>query len=333
MDVDFVVMWVDGNDPEWIAQKSLYQSSKKDDSNSSYRFRDWDLMRYWFRAVEKYCPWVNNIYFVTFGHFPKWLNLDCPKLHLVKHTDFIGEEYLPTFNANAIEMNIHRIEGLSDRFVLFNDDMFVLRPLDKDVFFYDDLPCTYASEIPVQFVGTGGIWQHLIVNDMRTINNHFDKREQVSIYRKKYRSSLYSWKDNVRTRILETLYPEHFLGFKNLHAPAPFLKRTFEIIWEKENELLTQTTSHKFRTENDVNQWLSIWWQVAEGSFSPGIIDNLVEDINDENIDKLCSVIKKQSHDMICLNDSSDSINFDNLKKQLSTAFESILSESSIFEK
>ena len=35
--IDFVVTWVDGNDP-------------------NVRFRDWDNMQYWFRAVEKFAP-------------------------------------------------------------------------------------------------------------------------------------------------------------------------------------------------------------------------------------------------------------------------------------
>lgn len=333
MDIDFVVMWVDGNDPEWIQQKALYQGKTTDDSNASYRFRDWDLMRYWFRSVEQYCSWVRNVYFVTCGHLPEWINLDCPKLHHIKHVDFIPEEYLPTFNANTIEMNLHRIKGLSEKFVLFNDDMFVLRPLEKEVFFRNGLPCTYGAEIPVQFVGQGGIWQHLIINDMRLINNHFNKKEQVEKNKKKYRSSIYSWKDNVRTAILEQLYPESFLGFKNLHAPASFVKRTYESIWDKEPELLTLTSSHKFRTAEDVNQWLCIWWQVAQGDFEPGVIDNIVEDISDDNIDGLCSIIQQQSHDMICLNDSSNSIDFDILKTSLIKAFETILPNKSIFER
>ena len=58
MDIDFVVLWVDGNDPEWRAEKAKYQGAVTDDSNSVNRFRDWGLMPYWFRAVEKFTPWV-----------------------------------------------------------------------------------------------------------------------------------------------------------------------------------------------------------------------------------------------------------------------------------
>ena len=135
MDIDFVVLWVDGNDPQWQAQKAKYQGKTLDDSNAAHRFRDWGLMPYWFRAVEKFCPWVRKVHFVTCGHVPQWLNLDCPKLNHVKHSDYIPAEYLPTFSANTIEMNIHRIPDLAEHFVFFNDDMFLVRPMAEDAFF------------------------------------------------------------------------------------------------------------------------------------------------------------------------------------------------------
>ena len=72
MDIDFVVLWVDGNDPEWRAEKAKYQGAVTDDSNSVNRFRDWGLMPYWFRAVEKFTPWVHKIHFVTCGRIPEF---------------------------------------------------------------------------------------------------------------------------------------------------------------------------------------------------------------------------------------------------------------------
>ena len=99
--VDFVVTWVDGNDPVWQAEKAKYSPHKTEDARTS-RYRDWDNMQYWFRAVEKFAPWVNKIHFVTYGHLPKWLNTDNPKLHIAKHSEFIPEKYLPTFSARPV---------------------------------------------------------------------------------------------------------------------------------------------------------------------------------------------------------------------------------------
>ncbi len=136
--IDFVVTWVDGSDPTWCEQRDFYakelgRASTADSGDP--RFRDWDIFRYWFRAVEQYAPWVHNVYLVTCGHVPEWLKTDAPKLKVVKHTDFIPEEYLPTFSSITIELNLHRIKDLSEHFVYFNDDMFLNQSVIPEDFF------------------------------------------------------------------------------------------------------------------------------------------------------------------------------------------------------
>lgn len=333
MDIDFVIPWVDGSDPNWQAEKAKYQGKTLDDSNSANRFRDWGLLPYWFRAVEKFTPWVRKIHFITWGHLPAFLNTENPKLHIVLHEDYLPIEYRPTFNANTIEMNIHRIDGLSEYFVYFNDDMFILRPMAENSFFANELPCTFGAEVPFSVTGEAGIWQHLIVNDLRTINTRFNKREQIRKNARKYRNSIYGIKTNIRTFMAEKLFPENFLGFQNLHAPAAFLKSTFEEIWRKEPELLHETSKHHFRTSDDVNQWLALWWQVASGDFTPRLVDNVVKGVDDLTIEGLCSIIVRQHHDMICLNDPSGDIDFERMTTKLKASFQEILPNKSQFER
>ena len=136
--IDFVILWVDGNDKAWLEEKNKYLNIKGDSGKN--RFRDWDNLQYIFRGIEKHADWVNKIFFITWGHLPKWLNTDNPKLRIVKHEEFIPKEYLPTFNSNVIELNLHRIKDLSEKFVLFNDDLFILKDLKKEDFFKSNLP-------------------------------------------------------------------------------------------------------------------------------------------------------------------------------------------------
>ena len=105
------------------------------------RFREMNIFRYWFRAVERYAPWVNKVFLVTNGKFPDWINPDNPKLVLVKHEDYIPEEYLPTFNSCTIELHLHRIKDLSEHFVYFNDDIMLNGLVSPDYFFKNELPC------------------------------------------------------------------------------------------------------------------------------------------------------------------------------------------------
>ena len=333
MDIDFVILWVDGSDPEWLKEKSKYEIKWGDDSDTVNRCRDWNLLHYWFRAVEEFTPWVRKIHLVTWGHVPVFLNLEAPKLHIVRHEEFIPQKYLPTFSSHAIEMNIHRIPGLAERFVYFNDDMFLLRSFQPEEFFKNGLPCTYGGEVPIEIIGNIGIWQHAAVNDLGIVNAHFSKREAVAKYGKKYRNKCYRWKDNIRTLALEKLYPDYFTGFKNIHAPAAYLKSTFQAIWNAEPEKLDSTCNDKFRTSNNVNQWVALWWQVASGQFSPALIDNLVMKITNDTIDELCDVIERQSHDYICLNDPEEEIDFQKLSRRLGKSFKTILPEKSQFEK
>lgn len=42
----------------------------KNIDNRVIRYRDWENLKYWFRGVETFAPWVNKVYFITYGHIP-----------------------------------------------------------------------------------------------------------------------------------------------------------------------------------------------------------------------------------------------------------------------
>ena len=142
-EIDCVILWVDGADEKWKKRKDFYsrefvefQQDAGDD-----RFRDWDTLRFLYRGLDKFAPWFRRIYLVTDRQVPAWLNLNDNKIYVVDHREFIPEEYLPTFNSHTIEMNLHRIKGLSEYFVYFNDDMFLLNRVEPQLFFNNRLPC------------------------------------------------------------------------------------------------------------------------------------------------------------------------------------------------
>ena len=106
--IDFVLPWVDGNDKEWIKKKNQFREINTTGSDEN-RYRDWGLLKYWFRSSEINAPWVNKIFLITDNQIPSFLNTDNPKLKLVFHKDYIPSQYLHTFNSSSIEMNVHRI--------------------------------------------------------------------------------------------------------------------------------------------------------------------------------------------------------------------------------
>jgi hypothetical protein len=105
MDIDFVITWVDMDDPKWQAEFAKYSGKKENTKNgvSEARFRDYGFLKYWFRGVEKFAPWVRKIHFVTSGQKPDWLDANNPKINLVNHKDYIPAQFLPTYNSVVIE--------------------------------------------------------------------------------------------------------------------------------------------------------------------------------------------------------------------------------------
>ena len=93
-----------------------------DDHYSANRFRDNDELRYSLRSIWRFAPWVRHVFIVTNGQVPHWLNLDHPRLTLVTHSDiYPNQSHLPTFSSPSIESHLHRIPGLADYYVYFND--------------------------------------------------------------------------------------------------------------------------------------------------------------------------------------------------------------------
>ena len=330
--IDFVIMWVDGSDPTWLEEKNKYLEKKIDTSNAINRYRDMGLLKYWFRGVEKFAPWVNKVHFVTWGHIPSWLNTNNSKLNVVKHEDFIPKKYLPVFNASAIEIHLHRINGLSEKFVFFNDDMFLLKPTDSSYFFKNDLPCDFwRDNIPYCDKDTDPLFEHILLNDKMLICRHFNKREVI----KKNFSKCFNLKYGKRNIRFLLLYKWPYMaGFDNFHVAAPFLKSTFEELWEKEYDALETTSYSKFRRMVDVNQYVFQLWQIYTGRFTPKSIKEtgMFFALSNDN-SAIFDVIDKQKTNMICINDSDLSIDYEKVIKELAEHFDKILPNKSSFER
>lgn len=325
--IDFVIMWVDGNDLEWQKEKNLYEGNAKGD-NRNIRFRDWDNLHYWFRSVEKYAPWVNMVHFVTWGHIPKWLNTKHPKVNIVKHTDFLEKDNLPTFNSRAIEINLHRIKDLTEHFVYFNDDMFLTKPVKKEDFFKKGLPRDIAIPNPCPSNSRLGIGC-AISNNMEIINTTFNKRKAIRSNFTKWFNPLY--KKHIIASVCMIPWG-HFASFSSTHIPHSYLKSTFEQLWEREQAILKETSKSKFRDKNNVNQWLMRYWQLASGKFIPRNIDDGKLFMLKEGNSEALNAIKDQSFKMICINDTVDIKEFEMQKEEIKRAFNEILPEKSLFE-
>lgn len=330
--IDFVIPWVNGNDPAWLAEKAKYNNLAKgleEDVNSVERYRDWDLMKFWFRGVEKYAPWVNKIHFVTWGHVPTFLNIDHPKICIVNHKDFIPNECLPLYNASAFEMVLHRIPCLADHFVYFNDDTFLVNPVKEADFFKDGLPCGYFEDNPCSTCGCDNVGRQ-VFNALSLINKHFKKHEMIKKNFFKYFSQPFLSKSFFHT-LLSSPW-DRILGIPSPHLPTAFLKSTWDKVWAAEPQILNRTLHSKFRKSENVQQELFRYWQFMEGNFAPQKVIGKYFYLTDKTIDAACHAIKNCNYKEICLNDGPID-NFHEAQQKLIDAFETKLSQKCSFEK
>ena len=71
--IDIVVTYLNDQDQQWQEEFNKYKQYEVSkgwiNPNSvqafgEERIRNWDITQYWFRGVEKCCPWVNKIFFI-----------------------------------------------------------------------------------------------------------------------------------------------------------------------------------------------------------------------------------------------------------------------------
>ena len=328
--IDFVITWVDENDSKWRKDFEYYSAKETRYINTdACRYRDWGTLKYWFRGVEKYAPWVNKIFFVTYGHLPKWLNTDNPKLVIVKHEDFIPHEYLPTFNSNVIEFFFHKIKGLSEKFVYFNDDMFLIDSVLPERFFKNGLPCDIGEltlRKPDRLV-----FSVTVFTSIGIINAHFDKKDSL-------RKEFHKWHNlrYIKPSIRNLLYYRlrFFPGFITHHLPQGYLKQTYDDVWSKCEEDLIRTCRNKFRSYSDVAHWLIRYWQLASGQFSPYNVfkDGKFYSIKENNIYEIKNCLDNKKKKIICLNDNSCTLRFEDYRKIILEGFERILPNKCSYE-
>ncbi|MES2412109.1 MAG: stealth family protein [Bacteroidota bacterium] len=143
-EIDAVIPWVDGSDENHIRKLNQYLENKSSLSQKGFltRFNEVNEIEYCVKSIKKFAPYVRNIYIVTDEQTPSFLedpinNGKYPNVKIIDHKEiFKGyESYLPVFNSNSIETMVSRIPGLSEHFILFNDDVFLIGDTKPTDFF------------------------------------------------------------------------------------------------------------------------------------------------------------------------------------------------------
>jgi hypothetical protein len=239
-EIDAVFTWVNARDKKWLSKKNLYLKDAKlgcENSADDARFEDHNELYYSVNAVKKYLPWIRNIYIVTDNQKPNWLNEDDEQIIFVDHTDLISSKFLPTFNSHVIEAHLHKINGLSENFIYFNDDVFVAQYLDKEHFFRKNGVSSF-------FLSTKNI-EEMIIKGVSTAT---------------LKASI-----NSRNILIQDTGIDPKLTL--VHSYVPLKKSVYEEFWRLHESRILEFLPNKFRGENDLNlaTFLIPWLMYIKG--------------------------------------------------------------------
>ena len=231
---DVVITWVDGDDPIHKRKKAQYLTGKNevlfDDVAGSIRYLSTGEIYYCVASVLRYAPWVRRIFIVTDNqdpHIEEFVSRNFPNnttpIEIVDHTVlFRGyEQFLPTFNSISIETMLWRIPGLSDRFLYFNDDMFLMAPTTEEMWFDGDYTRIYAERFPTW-------WARLL-----RWGKHLGRKHKE-----------FGYKDAM-LNAADMLEERHFYLFP--HAPQPMRRTWYEEFFSKRPHLIDYNARHRFR--------------------------------------------------------------------------------------
>lgn len=240
LDIDAVILWVDGDDPEWKAKCEAARGgnplTRRNDIGGDLRFRQMREIDWCVASINKFAPWIRKIYVITAGQDPhleqtvgQWFDKPIP-VEIVDHSViFRGyEQYLPTFQCRSIELMMHRIPGLSERFLYFNDDFFLGNHVGPDDFFTDGGGVVeYASWMP-----------NLLLDILHFLKPKKDGLKQVG------------FKDTM-------MNAAKMLGFQKTlilrHNPHALLKSAGETLIREYPQCVERNCRDKFRTSSQFN--------------------------------------------------------------------------------
>ena len=292
--VDIVITYVNGLDPVWQSDYEKYTNQPVLEK----RFRDWGTLRYLFRGIAENMSFIRKVHLVVSheSQVPEWINRD--EVHIVLHKDIIPAEYLPTFNCNPIEMHLHRIEGLDEEYLYFNDDLFPLRKCEPTEFF-EGGKC---------FLGMS---HHLLsMNMFKQICRNSDRLARKAL----------------------GLKPSLFF-LRPQHICTPMFKSECEELCNKVKEDIAKTSASRVRDENNLNQYLFLDYMYLKGRLKNRRLSKQHISVGVVSAQKLHNAIVNPSKSLVCVNDVQLSeARYNELREVLLSAFEERFPQKSKYE-
>ncbi|MEX2601418.1 MAG: stealth family protein [Balneolaceae bacterium] len=249
--IDAVITWVDGNDPEHQRKRTEALSGSSNRSmhtipagQAKTRFLDNGELQYCICSIRRFAPWIRYIHLITDNQIPAFLTASERTrlgVRIVDHRDIFAsfEWALPTFNSRSIETAIWRTPELASRFIYFNDDFLITRPVEPTDFFSAGKVVLRGEWKPLRNYGAVRIQLNRVLN--------FFTRNLLGV------SHTMHLLLQARSAQLAGMKKEYF---RAPHIPHPIRKETLEEFFRDHPETFAQNISYPFR---DIWQFSGIY--------------------------------------------------------------------------
>ena len=237
--IDAVITWVDGSDKEYKKKIEKHLSTS---TNYKKQYLQANEIEYCVKSILRFAPFVRRIFIVTDNQKPSFNGLEdliaSNKVKIVDHKEiFKGyEKYLPTFNIRSIDAMLHRIEGLSETFVYFNDDVFLINNIREEDWFVKN-----------KGVLMGKWAKSYSINPLKVLSGKFKK---IFGLRPSFNASQ-SKAANI------TGFKKEY--FKSYHTARPQIKSLIKEFYRKNPESLIDQIKYRFRNYNQFMPYSLCW--------------------------------------------------------------------------
>ena len=237
--IDAVITWVDGSDQEY---KKKIEKHLTTSTNYKKQYLQANEIEYCVKSILKFAPFIRKIFIVTDNQKPSFSSLEnliaSNKVKVVDHKEiFKGyEKYLPTFNIRSIDAVLHRIEDLSEMFVYFNDDVFLVDKICEEDWFVKD-----------KAVLMGKWARSYSINPLKVLSGKFKK---IFGLRPSFNAS------QSKAANISGFKKEYF---KSYHAARPQIKSVIKEFYHKNPESLIDQIKYRFRSSEQFMPYSLCW--------------------------------------------------------------------------
>lgn len=229
------------------------------------------------RSIVQHADWIRNIILVTDAQVSDWLDADHERIRLVHHDEFFGDAgNLPTFSSHAIASRLHHIDGLSEQYLIFNDDVFIGRHIDPSLFFFfsNGMAKFFPSKSTLPY-------------DLRDAPPHEVARRNSA---------------DVIERDFGVTPTRNFY-----HTPVPQLRSLLFELEERYPDVFAATWSHQLRSPSDyeINGWLHHYYGYLTRRTVPGSITYDYFDLSRKDmIARMSKVMADRNRATFCVKDN-----------------------------